>query len=111
MTPVNAATDSLIRSAIAQKKLVQFQLDGHTRISEPHDYGIRKGIAQVLVYQIAGASRSGRLPDWRWIDLSRATDFQILDQNFRGRRAAPSGKHAQWDRVFVRVDDNTGDAA
>jgi hypothetical protein len=101
---INDAIDPMIRRAIAGKKLLRFTLDGAERLAEPHDYGIRNGVPQLLVFQIGGASRSGGLPDWRWVDLSRAAGFEILDQTFPGSRAAPSGKHARWDRLFARVD-------
>lgn len=99
----SSAADAAIRRAIIEKKVIQFALDGGVRTAEPHDYGVRKGKVQLLVYQLSGASRSGRLPDWRWVDLSRATDFQVLDQTFAGGRNAPSGKHAQWEQLFLRV--------
>ncbi len=97
------AADAVIRRAISERRLIRFTLDGGARVAEPHDYGVRKGKVQLLVYQLSGASRSGRLPDWRWVDLSRATDFQVLDQAFAGGRDAPSGKHANWEQLFLRV--------
>jgi hypothetical protein len=97
--------DALIRHAIAQKRLLQFSFRGGVRIAEPHDYGVRNGNTQLLVFQTGGASRSGGLPDWRWIDVARVSEVAILEQTFSGRRPAPSGKHAQWDQVFVRVAD------
>jgi hypothetical protein len=107
VTPlIDSAIDGSIRRAIAEKRLLRFSLDGHARIAEPHDYGIRNGLPQLLAYQIAGGSRSGRLPDWRWVNLSRASGVEVLDQTFAGSRAAPSGKHARWDRLFARVDQS-----
>ena len=55
--------DRLIRQAIHEKLLIRFVMNGGERIAEPHDYGIRKGAPRLLVWQIAGASRSGKLPD------------------------------------------------
>jgi len=103
-----AAFDGAIRRAIAERRLIQFSLDGGVRVAEPHDYGVRKGKAQLLVYQLSGASRSGRLPDWRWVDLSRATDFQVLDQRFAGGRAEASNRHSTWDHLFLRVESGAG---
>jgi len=101
----SAVTDSLIRRAITEKKLLRFSLDGGARIAEPHDYGVRKGKVQLLVFQLSGTGRSGRLPDWRWVDLSRATDFAVLEQSFPGRRQAPSENRVAWELLFLRVDD------
>jgi len=76
--------DATIRAAITQKRLIEFVLHGHVRIAEPHDYGIRNGVPQLLVYQIAGKSASGKLPDWRWVVLAQASGLKLLDQTFPG---------------------------
>jgi len=95
--------DATIRRAITERRLLRFSLDGGARIAEPHDYGVRKGKVQLLVYQLSGASRTGRLPDWRWVDLSRATDFELLEQEFAGPRQAPSARHTGWEQLLLRV--------
>jgi hypothetical protein len=78
-------------------------LHGRLRIAEPHDYGVRNGVAQLLVYQIGGDSASGSLPNWRWVVLSQMLKLEVLDPMFRGRdRAAPS-----WDRHFLSVEAET----
>lgn len=96
--------DQRIRFAIAEKRLLQFSLQGLPRVAEPHDYGVRKGVPQLLVYQIGGESRTGKLPDWRWVVLSRASGFEVLDETFDGGRNGDDRKHANWDRVYARVD-------
>ncbi len=95
--------DAIIRGAIRDKRLVSFSLHGCVRVAEPHDYGIRNGEPQLLVYQVGGESRSGKLPNWRWVILSHATGFALLDQTFAGGRVAPSGNHSPWERLFLRV--------
>ena len=96
--------DQILRRAIAARRLIRFWLDGHERIAEPHDYGIRGDAVHILVFQVGGTSRSGSLPDWRWVRLSRATGFELLDQRFTGGRDVPTGHHAAWDRLFLRVE-------
>lgn len=98
----HAAVDILIRTAIAQARLVQLQYLGKKRIVEPHDYGIHKGVVKLLAYQVGGSS-SGKLPNWRWLDADKISDVRILDRTFSGGRSAPSGKHHEWDEVFIRV--------
>ena len=44
----SSAADAVIRRAITERKLIQFSLDGGPRVAEPHDYGVRKGKAQLL---------------------------------------------------------------
>ena len=95
--------DALVRLAITQKRLIQFSLQGHPRLAEPHDYGIRGGVPQLLAYQIGGSSKSGKLPDWRWVVLSEVSDLRVFDDSFPGGRCAVYGKHNQWERLFLRV--------
>ena len=96
-------TDRLIRTAIAQTRMIQFQLDGLLRIAEPHDYGIMNGTLRLLVYQVGGRSRSGRLPDWRLVTLEHASGFELLEKAFAGPRPQGSRKHQNWDRLFASV--------
>jgi len=95
--------DGLIRQAIEEKKLVQFEYQGYMRIAEPHIYGRKGGITKLLVYQVRGGSKSGNLPNWRRVDLTEVGQFQILSETFQGRRTNPSGKHSVWDEVFIIV--------
>jgi hypothetical protein len=95
--------DSLLRTAIAEKRLIVFTLDGCRRIAEPHDYGIVGGEARLFFYQTGGESRSGRPFGWRWAVLSRVEELHLLDKQFAGSRPAPSGRHIQWDSVIASV--------
>jgi hypothetical protein len=99
---VDAANHQLLLTAIHERRLLRFSLDGKDRVAEPHDYGIKAGVVRLLTYQISGAS-SGPLPGWRWIDVSRISDVEPLNKTFAGGRAS-SGKHHTWDILFARVD-------
>jgi hypothetical protein len=88
-------------SAIENKRLIRFKYQGKERIVEPHDYGIQKGVARLLSWQVSGES-SGRLPGWRWFDVGDMSEFEVLDRTFPGNRDV-SGKHHQWDKIFIRV--------
>jgi hypothetical protein len=94
--------DQLLRTAIAQTRLLRLRYGGRDRIVEPHDYGLHNGVIKLLAYQVGGAS-SGRLPNWRWMETDLITDARLLDQTFPGGRGASSGKHHEWDKVFLRV--------
>lgn len=98
--------DTSIRAAIAQARLVELRYLGKKRIVEPHDYGIHKGIVKLLAYQVGGSS-SGKLPNWRWMDAEKISGVRILDRTFAGGRPAPSGKHHEWDEVFIRVQPSS----
>ncbi|HZS56169.1 MAG TPA: hypothetical protein VFA65_17330 [Bryobacteraceae bacterium] len=102
LSTIKAEMDRCLREAIEQRHLLKLVYQNKIRIVEPHDYGIHNGSAKLLGYQIGGAS-SGRLPNWRWMEVDGITDFQILDQTFAGGRQVPTGKHYQWDELFIRV--------
>ncbi|MGH6611725.1 MAG: hypothetical protein ACRECQ_15890 [Burkholderiaceae bacterium] len=95
--------DALLRSAIAERRLIAFHLSGRSRIGEPHDYGVIDGERRLFFYQVGGESRSGKPLGWRWAVLSKMSRLQLLDQHFRGPRAAPSGQHVEWDQLFATV--------
>jgi predicted DNA-binding transcriptional regulator YafY len=99
---VDQELHQLIFSAVENKRLIQFTYKGNERIVEPHDYGIQNGIARLLSWQVGGQS-SGRLPGWRWFDVSNMQDLEMLDKSFPGNREV-SGKHHQWDKIFIRVE-------
>src|SRR4051794_17385506 len=102
LTQSRSDADLLILRSIREKRLIRFVMDGGERVAEPHDYGIRKGEPTLLVWQIAGASRSGKLPDWRWIQLAKASNFALLDETFAGGRGISHPKHTNWDPLWAR---------
>lgn len=96
--------ENLIVAAIKEKKVLSFIYSGHTRIVEPHIYGINEGAHQLLGYQIRGTSSSGALPEWRRFKFSAMQNVQILNEEFSGRRGFPSGKHSHWDQQIIVVE-------
>jgi hypothetical protein len=98
-----ASTDRSIRKAITEKRLIEFSLHGLVRIAEPHDYGLRNGSDQLLVFQVGGKSRSGGLPNWRWVKVAEMSQLKLLKATFDGNREAPSGRHSAWDELYLRV--------
>ena len=92
--------DQRIRRGINERRLLQLRYQQRERIIEPHDYGIQNGALRLLAFQVGGSS-SGRLPNWRWLDVAQMSDVQLLDRKFQGGR--PSGRHHKWDQLFVRV--------
>jgi hypothetical protein len=100
--------DELLRLAIEQRRLVRLVYHDKSRIVEPHDYGIYKGSRKLLGYQVGGSS-SGKLPNWRWMEVDSISDLDLLNRTFPGGRPIPSGKHHQWDQVFLRVKPPEGE--
>jgi WYL domain len=100
---VPESIDNVLRIAISQRRQIRFRYDGKERIAEPHDYGMQGGKVRLLAYQTGGQSNSGRLPNWRWIDVSKIRELEVLNETFAGNRPAPSGHHQKWDQLFLRV--------
>lgn len=94
--------DKLVCQAIQERRLVEFSLHGLPRIAEVHLYGTHKGIQQMLVYQVGGASKSGGLPHWRRAALEEVSGLRLLDQHFTETRLSESHP-AGWDSVFLIV--------
>jgi hypothetical protein len=96
------SVDSRIVAAIEERRLIRFLYGGCSRTAEPHDYGVRNGAVQLLVYQTAGESRSGGLPEWRLVKLAGVSALEVLDERFAGSREAEQ-RHGEWERLFARV--------
>jgi hypothetical protein len=91
--------------AIAEKRLIGFVYKtGGSRIAEPHDYGIRKGVECLLVYQISGESSSRSPHGWKQLAVADIRQLHVLDRQFRGTRADASQNHRDWDVLFARVE-------
>ena len=92
----------LLWNAIQEKRLIRVRYKGRDRVVEPHDYGVHKGLIKLLGYQVAGSS-SHKLPSWRWMEQDLMSDIEMLNRTFGGGRPTESGKHHNWDKLFIRV--------
>lgn len=97
--------DLLIRMAIAHRRIVDLVYDDRRKQIEPHDYGIRNGQPQLLVYQRSGESRSSDPTGWRSLKLSAISDFHVKEETFPGRRPSDPDRRIVWDRLFTRVPE------
>lgn len=95
--------DKLLKTAIRERRLITFILDGRPRLGEPHDYGLIDGESRLFFYQVGGESRSGRPRGWRWAVLSKVSELHALDQHFGGTRPVPSERHIKWETLFATV--------
>jgi hypothetical protein len=97
--------DALICRAIAEKKLIEFHYKNYIRIAEPHVFGRKGGVKQLLLYQIrGGSSQPAHLPDWLRVDISEIAGLLILDETFPGSRPFSSVDHSSWDEIFAIVN-------
>ena len=90
-------------AAIRARRLVEFDYAGHHRVAEPHVYGQRAGVDQLLIFQTAGSSSSGGLPAWRRVDVHRMSGLRVCGETFPGPRPNPSGHHSAWDITYEIV--------
>jgi hypothetical protein len=103
---VSKDVDKALRTAIENRRLVNFSYQGRPRKAEPHDYGINKGKVRLFCFQVGGESRSGTLPNWRLLEVPDISGLEITDESFPGPRAV-SGSHIEWDDLFASVSRPT----
>lgn len=94
--------DPLLWQAIERRRTMRLVYHGKERLVEPHDHGVLNGSLQLLGYQIAGSS-SRPLPNWILMKVQDMADLQMLETTFPGGRPTTSGKHVNWDILFIRV--------
>jgi hypothetical protein len=95
--------DSLIRFAIAHKRLIKVGYKGASRIGEPHDYGAVNRIDRLFIYQLRGRPSARRDTPWRLLDVPKIESLEVLDETFPGSRGSSHGSHHRWDVVYARV--------
>ena len=96
--------DERLRFAIAHKHLIEVVYHGSTRLAEPHDYGIYKGIERVLVFQLRESAPSHHsATGWRLFETSQIEECLVLVKHFPGSRGQVHEHHLAWDTVYARV--------
>lgn len=56
------------------------------------------------MYQTSGGSSSGRIPNWRRMEVRKLSNLTITNQDFAGRRPTPSGKYSRFDEIYDMVN-------
>jgi hypothetical protein len=95
-----------IRTAMRQRRLVEFWAKGLRRVGELRLYGVQAGNHQVLLYQLEGETRSDRLPGWRRVKVNDISGFRILERSFAQARSAPASR-PNWDVVIETSWDDS----
>ena len=94
----------MIRNSISNRNLIEFSYHGYPRVAEPHVYGIKNGKRQILVYQVGGLTSSGKVPDWRRINLDEIVGLKVAaNQTFAGPRDNKSTDYDDWDTIIAAV--------
>jgi Fic family protein len=97
--------DEQLRFAISNKRLIEVTYGGASRIVEPHDFGVHKGLKRLLAYQQRQSGMSGRkiLSGWRLFDVGKIDKCDILTTTFKGSRGGQHEHHYEWDPLYARV--------
>jgi hypothetical protein len=98
--------DAQIRQAIAGTNLVEIRYKHQSRIVEPHDYGVLRGVDRLLVYQLrtTGAAAGKGAFGWRLFDVAKIESLVVLETTFKGSRGASDQEHHAWDVLYARVE-------
>jgi len=89
-----------ICEAIAGRRLIRFDYHGHSRVVEPHTFGlIGGGRRAVCGYQVEGSSLSGSVSGWKTFHLDGMTRLELLDRTF----VRPRPGYRKGDRGFRRI--------
>jgi len=79
--------NQIICNAIKNRSVLKFTYDGCPRVVEPHAYGLSRAENEVIrCYQTGGISRSGTVPDWRLMDVSKIEFLTVTGEHFVGER-------------------------
>lgn len=99
------ALDSIVRAAIAGRRLVGLTYHGRRRVAEPHDYGVVNGTTRLLVFQLRDEAKGDgdRARGWRLLDVEKIGTCEMLAETFAGSRGAAHQRHREWDVVYARV--------
>jgi hypothetical protein len=102
---LSRSLDEHMRFAIANKRLIQLRYGGKLRVAEPHDYGVQRGTAKVLVYQLreSGGGHRSDARGWRLLDVLKIEAIVVLEETFHGSRGESHHRHYVWDAIYARV--------
>jgi hypothetical protein len=82
------STDKLVRQALAERRILQFDYQGFPRRVEPHALGrATEGRLALLGWQMAGGSQSEPPPGWRTFVLGGITSLKLTRRHFTPRPA------------------------
>jgi hypothetical protein len=76
-----------ICEAIRNRRVLAFRYQGHSRIVEPHAYGVGRNEEWVLVgYQIGGGTDTGTVHGWRSFRKLDMSNLAVLPIHFSAPR-------------------------
>lgn len=97
--------DQLIYQGIQSQRLMAFVYDGHSRIVEPHLYGIHKSTGNPVLrcFQVNGDSKSGEVPAWKLFCVDKMVRVSLLVPIFHERRLGYNPNDTAMARIYCRL--------
>jgi predicted DNA-binding transcriptional regulator YafY len=81
------STETLIRQALSERRMVKFKYHGHSRVAEPHALGhVTEGRLALLGWQVSGGSASEPPPGWRTFVLAEIRSLKLMRSAFVPRQ-------------------------
>lgn len=93
--------NAIIQTAILHRRLLEFTYDGFHRVVEPYVFGSYKGRLQLLCYQVRGESASGKLPEWRRMNVNAISDLRMTRESFIGARPTKGISRSPFDLLIA----------
>ena len=79
--------NTAICNVIENRRILDFNYQGHHRIVEPHAYGLsHTGKEVIRAYQTDDTSHSGTVPCWRLFDVALVESLTVTEKCFEGVR-------------------------
>jgi hypothetical protein len=105
LSPIEA--DPLIREAMIEKRIVEFDYNGYHRIAEIHVYGRKNGALHFKSWStkpmkeaLQDLCHSGGVST----NVLGISNMKVLNGTFQGRRQTASDSHSAWDEIFLLVE-------
>lgn len=95
----------IITQAIRERRKLQFNYQGRTRVVDPHVFGVSsKGNEIILCWQTGGSSsKPGDLPNWRMFETDKIQGLQITNDNFTPRAQSRNPFESDIRTAYVSV--------
>ena len=85
----------VICTAIRNRRTLQVLYHGHTRLIEPHVYGVdTTGEEMLSCYQVTGGSASGEDTGWKSLKSAQLSEVITTSRHFRPRPEFRAGDRA-----------------
>ena len=88
---------SMAQNAIREKKCLQLQYDGFTRVVEVHVVGFKQNGGEAMgIWQIRGGCVSGEGTGFKLFELQKSFHAHVIDEQSH----APRTGYKRWDKTF-----------